>query len=146
MELEDLPKGTYELQDFIYKVNRMSTVADSFKAIMNCDILPQYKMECIQWYNAYYGHQTQKSQAYYDVPSERHPPAELVIDSDERDRRIAEEQTEKSYRTWQHYDYLRNETPPVKTLPPVARQTWGDWRKSKIGFGGKTRKKSKKMK
>jgi hypothetical protein len=155
---EGLPtlKDSRELADYIYKVNRMSGVTDAFKAILNTPILPQYKIECIQWYNSYYGSYghpaVQKTQEFVDIPPERFRPPGLMLDADVEARRKAEEKEQRDYHQWQH-DVFNGKfsTAPAKTSraqrdvqpwspPQIDAQTWGEWRKSKLGFGGKTRK------
>jgi hypothetical protein len=147
---EGLPtlKDSRELADYIYKVNRMSGVTDAFKAILNTPILPQYKIECIQWYNSYYGHPAvHNRQQFIDRPSEIYPHAGLVLDSSEVDRKIAAAHLhELRRRNELGLDEEPKKTPRAQrhaqawSPPQIDAQTWGEWRKSTIGFGGKTRK------
>lgn len=142
MEIVELPSNPDELREFIRKINSMRTVTDSFKAIMNSAILPEHKIECIQWYNSYYGSFVQNTQEYLDQPPPRYPRMGLVLDADVEARRKAEEARERYILQQQRNEFHGRTAAPAKAaqVPQIDAQTWTEWRKSKLGFGGKTRK------
>jgi hypothetical protein len=151
--IERVPDITnpYELEKYIYKINRMANISEAFKAIMNCDIIPQHKIECIRWYNSFSNPQFHHNPGW-SIPNERFRHPGMIVDADVEAKRKAEEKEKLDYHIWAHNDFFNVgvETPENIRLARIKRekeqrrnipkQTWTEWRKEKMGFGGKTRK------
>lgn len=80
------------LEDYIYQINEFrysSQSFDAFKAILNSDIEPQHKEQCILWYNSF-DQTLHHRDAEWDVPFKRAREDRYVVDAEAEAERIAE--------------------------------------------------------
>lgn len=80
------------LEDYIYAINKFrysSHSFESFKAILNSDIEPQHKEQCILWYNSF-DQTLHDREAEWDVPFKRPRENRRLVDVDAEAERIAE--------------------------------------------------------
>jgi len=85
------------LEDYIYQINHFdysSPSFDAFKAILNSDIEPQHKEQCILWYNSF-DQTLHHRQAEWDKPQMHSSERIFLEDTEERDARLADEKYRK---------------------------------------------------
>ncbi len=90
-----VPARTYydRLEDYINQINKFhysSPSFDAFKSILNSDIEPQHKEQCIFWYNSF-DQTLHHREAEWDKPFKRVRDDRYVIDTVAEAKRKSEE-------------------------------------------------------
>ena len=112
------------LEDYIDKINHFdysSSSFDAFKAILNSDIEPQHKEQCILWYNSF-DQTLHHREAEWDIPFKR-PRERRVVDADAEAERIAElEEAAETHRFNEELSSKGNDQRPLTMKERTERE------------------------